>query len=65
MFKNKSRIETCRKCGKEYEVVLTTYPAKMEEGRFYETYYTCPWCGHSTDVTIGPDQDIKAIKIEK
>ena len=53
---------TCRKCGNKYKVKIIKYPCKMEDTRFWETFYTCPYCGEAVKVTIASDEDVASYK---
>lgn len=60
----KDEIVTCKKCGKQYGVRVIRYPANMEEGRSWNTYYYCPYCKDTVTVHLSSDEDVMSYKIE-
>lgn len=60
----KERI-ICSKCKKEFILETIEYPTRVEEGRFWDTYYCCPYCGDDTKVHLSTREDVNTYKIEK
>lgn len=55
----KTEIIICSNCKRSYRLEYIKYPCKMEEGRFWQTYYCCPYCKNSTDIIMPSNEDIK------
>ena len=58
------KIVSCTKCGKKYRVVVIKYPCNMEDGRTWETYYTCPYCGETHSIRLLSNEDVKTEKVD-
>ena len=60
-----SKIVKCSKCGKDYKMEIIIFPCKLEDPRYRETYYSCPYCGHSVDILLSSNEDVKTSKSDK
>mgnify|MGYP005748752925 CR=1 FL=1 len=55
-------IKICPVCGKKYRIEPINFPSKMEDGRFWVTYYHCPYCKDEksiVEVRLPSDQDVE------
>ena len=59
-------IETIKcSCGKEFIREIITYPAKLEETRRWDTYFTCPYCEKVYGINLSSNEDARSFKKEK
>ena len=54
----------CKGCGKRYIFEFCNLPSKMEEQRYRDSYYTCPYCNHTTNVRLSSKEDIRTLKLD-
>lgn len=59
----RSEIVRCKKCEKEYKVEVTRCKCKAEDGRVWNTFYTCPYCGQTVEIMLSSDEDVRSCKI--
>ncbi len=57
---NQSSSVICGKCGKKYKVEIVRHPCKLEETRVWTSFYDCPHCGHTVEILLNSDEDIKS-----
>ena len=59
----KNLKQICKKCGKEFVLVIDKYPTYLE-GRSWDTNYFCPYCGDDTEIHLPGNEDVRTEKIE-
>lgn len=65
MYSDRNFTKKCGNCGKEYNVEIYTFPARMEDSRSWDTYYWCPYCEKETiKVHLSSDEDVRTYKVE-
>ena len=62
---DKVDVLTCSKCGKRYKRIIIRYPARLEETRFWDTFYCCPHCKEAYSIHLASDEDVRTSELEE
>ena len=61
-MKNEIEYVKCNSCGKEYKLIWTYYYSNVDSKR--DSYYSCPYCGATTDVHLSGNEDVRTEKFD-
>ncbi len=52
----------CSQCLKEF-ILRTNYSPTYLEGRRWNTFYCCPYCGNTTNISLSGNEDVTTLEL--